>query len=84
MLQALEFLTSYLSKLQVPPQTFNSPAPEFNYAIGSIVLSSVVIPPEQLIVTVSGKSVTVKASQVLPRPRSPGRRGMEGWRAERL
>ncbi len=61
----------------MPPQTFSSPAPELNYAIGSIVLSSVVIPPEHLIVTISGKSVTVKASQVSLAHAPKGERGME-------
>ena len=54
----------YLTKLEVPPLTFFSSERAFHYAIGSIVLSSVSIPPEQLVVTVTGKSITVKASQV--------------------
>ena len=63
--KVLDFLMQYLTKLEVPPLTFSRPPPgEMHYAIGSIVLSAVHIPPHELLVTTSGRTLTVKASDV--------------------
>ena len=64
--QVLDFLTHYLSRLQVPPIAGikQTGAGDFSYALGSIVLSGVVIPPGSVFTTFSGRNVVIKASEI--------------------